>query len=154
MRSKLHGILGAGALVSIITFWVSTVVSELFLDTVNVVAVKNAILAGMWVLIPMMIATGGSGFSLASARRGRLIDVKARRMKGVAANGLLILLPCAWVLATWANVGRFDAAFVALQAVELVAGAVNITLLTLNMRDGLRLSGRLALKRTEGASPQ
>lgn len=33
--------------------------------------------------------------------------------------------------------------FYAVQAVELVAGATNITLLARNTRDGLRLSGRL-----------
>jgi len=29
------------------------------------------------------------------------------------------------------------------QAVELVAGAINLTLMFLNIRDGLRLTGRL-----------
>lgn len=44
------------------------------------------------------------------------------------------------MLASWANAGRFDRAFYALQGVELVAGAINITLLVLNMRDGSRLA--------------
>jgi len=57
-------------------------------------------------------------------------------------------LPSAYVLALWANAGRFDSAFYALQGVELVAGAINITLLVLNMRDGLRLTGRLSAKRS------
>lgn len=123
-------------------------VSELFLDTASVVAVKNAVLAGMWLLIPAMAATGGSGFSLARSRRGRLVETKGRRMKGVAANGLVVLLPSAWVLASWANAGRFDVAFYALQGVELVAGAINFTLLVLNMLDGLRLTGRLSPKQS------
>lgn len=148
MKSKLHGIFGAMALLCIATFWLSTVVSELFLTQASVVAVKNAVLTGMWLLIPAMAATGGSGFSLAKGRGGRLVDVKMRRMKGVAANGLLVLLPSAFVLASWANAGRFDGAFYALQGVELLAGAVNITLLLLNMRDGLRLTGRLSPKRS------
>lgn len=100
MKSKLHGIFGAVALLCIATFWLSTVVSELFLTQASVVAVKNAVLTGMWLLIPAMAATGGSGFSLAKGRGGRLVDVKMRRMKGVAANGLLVLLPSAFVLAT------------------------------------------------------
>jgi hypothetical protein len=154
MKSKLHGVAGALALLCIATFWISTVVSELFLDAASVVAVKNAVLTGMWVLIPAMAATGGSGFSLARTRRGRLIDTKGRRMKGVAANGLLVLLPSAFVLASWANAGRFDGAFYALQGVELVAGAVNIVLLVLNMRDGLRLTGRVSPKRSVPASPR
>jgi hypothetical protein len=33
--------------------------------------------------------------------------------------------------------------FYAVQALELVGGAANITLLSLNMRDGLRMKGRL-----------
>ena len=74
------------------------------------------------------------------------VDAKARRMKVAAANGVLVLLPSAYVLASWSNAGRFDGAFFALQGLELVAGAVNITLLVLNLRDGLRLGGRLSPK--------
>jgi len=144
MKSKLHGAFGAVALLCITTFWLSTVVSELFMDQASVAAVKNAILTGMWLLIPAMAATGGSGFALAKGRSGRLVSTKGQRMKIVAANGLLVLLPSAYVLASWANAGRFDGLFYALQGVELLAGAVNVSLLVLNMRDGLRLSGRLA----------
>jgi hypothetical protein len=144
VKSKLHGSFGAVALLCIVAFWASTVFSELFLGHAAVVAVKNGVLTGMWVLIPAMAATGGSGFSLARTRRGRLVEVKAGRMKVVAVNGLLVLLPSAWLLASMANAGRFDGAFYALQGLELAAGAVNITLLALNMRDGLRLGGRIA----------
>lgn len=154
MKSKLHGLFGAVALLCITSFWVSTLVSELLLGEASVVAVKNAVLAGMWVLIPLMAATGASGFSLARTRRGRLVDVKLRRMRGVAANGLLVLLPSAWVLASWANAGRLDGAFYTLQVVELLAGAINITLLALNMRDGLRLAGRLSPRRPAPTSPR
>lgn len=147
MKPKLHAFFGAVALLCIAAFWTSTVVSELFLEQASVVVVKNAILTAMWVLIPALAATGGSGFALARTRTGPLVAVKARRMKVMAANGLLVLLPSAWVLASWANAARFDTAFFALQGVELVAGAVNITLLILNMRDGLRLAARLAPQR-------
>jgi len=68
-------------------------------------------------------------------------------MKIVAANGLLVLLPSAFVLASWANAGRFDGLFYALQGMELLAGGVNLTLLILNMRDGLKLTGRLTRNR-------
>lgn len=142
MKSKLHGILGLVALLCILTFWLSTAVSELALDESSVVFVKNMVLAGMWVLIPALAATGGSGFALARSRRGPLVQAKQRRMKLAAANGLLILLPSAFMLARWANAGQLDGRFYALQAVELLAGAVNITLLALNLRDGLRMAGR------------
>ena len=153
MKSKLHAIFGSVALLCITTFWLSTVVSELLMDQASVAAVKNAVLNGMWLLIPSMAATGGSGSALAKGRGGRLVSVKCQRMKIVAANGLFVLLPSAFVLASWANAGRFDGVFYALQGVELLAGAVNISLLVLNMRDGLKLSGRLTSKRpVPGAS--
>ncbi len=143
MKSKLHAFAGVVALLCIGTFWISTLVSELFLSSQAVAAVKHGILRAMWLLIPAMAATGASGFALARQRRGRLVTVKARRMKIIAANGLLVLLPCAFVLADMADGGRFDGAFYALQGLELIAGATNLVLIGLNMRDGLRLGGHL-----------
>ncbi|QTD45098.1 hypothetical protein [Ottowia testudinis] len=143
MKSKLHGIAGAVALLCITTFWLATAVSELFMDLPSTVFVKNAVLTGMWLLIPAMVATGASGFSLAKGRGGGLVSVKGQRMRIVTTNGLLVLLPSAFVLASWANAGRFDGAFYALQGVELLAGGVNFSLLLQNMRDGLKLTGRL-----------
>jgi hypothetical protein len=147
MKRKLHGILGAVALLCITTFWLSTVVSELFMNQASIATVKSSILSGMWLLIPALAATGGSGFAIAKGRSGRLVSIKSQRMKIVAGNGLLVLLPSAFVLSSWATDGRFDSMFYALQGLELLAGAVNISLLVMNMRDGLRLSGYLKPKR-------
>ncbi len=60
-------------------------------------------------------------------------------MPVIAANGVLVLVPAALFLAAKARAGEFDAGFYAVQAVELAAGAVNIALLGLNMRDGMRM---------------
>lgn len=67
-------------------------------------------------------------------------------MKIIAANGLLVLLPCAFYLYGKAASGEMDTSFYALQALELVAGAINFSLMALNFRDGLKLSGRLRHK--------
>ncbi|WP_200342685.1 hypothetical protein [Rhodovibrio sodomensis] len=61
----------------------------------------------------------------------------------IALNGLVILVPGAPVLALWAQAGRFGGWFYGVQALELVAGAVNLVLMGRNLRDGLRLTGRL-----------
>jgi hypothetical protein len=63
-------------------------------------------------------------------------------MPFIAANGLLILVPAAIFLSVRAQAGLFDGAFYAVQAIELVAGAFNVTLIGLSIRDGLRLSRR------------
>jgi hypothetical protein len=98
---------------------------------------------GLWILIPAIAAAGGSGMFLSRSRKGRLVESKKKRMPFIAANGLLVLVPCAIVLNRWASAGSFDAIFYAVQAIELAAGAVNLTLMGLNVRDGLKMTGRL-----------
>jgi len=142
MMKIIHPVAGAIALLTIAIFWLSTVTSELFGSPIVVVAVKSAIPWGFAILIPALAAAGGSGFALAQGRRAGLAGAKIRRMPFVAANGILILIPSALFLAWKAKTGEFDALFYAVQALELTAGAANITLLGLNMRDGLKLAGR------------
>ncbi|HEU0200814.1 MAG TPA: hypothetical protein VFR86_10310 [Burkholderiaceae bacterium] len=98
---------------------------------------------GLLILIPAIAIAGGSGFFPSKSRRGRLVDVKKKRMPFIAANGLFVLLPCAIVLDRWAAAGSFDTPFYVAQVIELLAGAANLTLMRLNIRDGLRMSGRL-----------
>lgn len=153
----IHPIAGAVALLCVITFWLATIISELSGSSALVVAVKSAIPWGFLLLIPALAATGASGFKQAQGGRdgGRddLIDGKRGRMPFIAGNGLLILIPSALFLAGRARSGVFDCAFYLVQGLELLAGATNITLLALNMRDGLRLSGRLPGPSREETAP-
>jgi hypothetical protein len=91
------------------------------------------------ILVPALAATGGSGFTLARERSGALVERKRRRMAFIAANGLLVLVPSALFLSFKAQAGGLDDAFFGVQALELLAGAVNLVLLGLNLRDGRRL---------------
>lgn len=143
MPRILHPLAGLIALLTIATFWFSTAISELALSETAVIAVKTAIPWGFLLLVPALAATGGSGFFLSQGRRGGLIGAKLKRMPFIAANGLLILIPAALLLASKARAGEFDTIFYVVQTVELIAGATNIALLSLNMRDGLRMTGRL-----------
>jgi hypothetical protein len=138
-----HPVAGAIALLSIATFWLSTAISELFGSQALVILVKTSIPWGFLLLIPALMAAGGSGFALAKGRRAGIIGAKIKRMPLIAANGILILIPAALFLARKAKSGEFDTVFYTVQALELVAGATNITLLALNMRDGLKMKGRL-----------
>jgi len=147
LLKRIHLAAGLLAPLCIATFWLSTVLVELFGSPVAVAQVKSLVLSpGLWILIPALMATGASGALLVRGRQGRLVSAKQRRMPVMALNGLLVLLPCAWFLAQWAAAGQFDARFYAVQALELLAGAVNLVLMGLNMRDGLRLSGRLRVR--------
>ncbi len=143
MTKMIHPVAGVLAILTIATFWLSTALSELFASKATVIAVKTAIPWGFLLLIPALAAAGGSGFALAKGRRGGLVGAKLKRMPIIAANGVLVLIPSALFLASKARAAEFDVSFYAVQALELVAGAANITLLGLNMRDGLKLKGRL-----------
>ncbi|MFK4005165.1 hypothetical protein [Qipengyuania sp. NPDC077563] len=146
MKKLVHPIAGAIALLTIASFWLSTLISELSGSTEAVVAVKTAIPWGFLLLIPALAAVGGTGFSLTGGRAKGLAAPKLKRMPVIAGNGLLILVPSALFLAWKAGAGEFDAAFYGVQAIELVAGAANLVLLGLNMRDGLRMTGRLRVR--------
>lgn len=143
MSKVIHPLAGTLAILTIATFWVSTALSELLGSHETITAVKSAIPWGFLVLIPALVAAGGTGLASSMGRRTGLIGAKFNRMPFVAANGILVLIPSALFLAFKARAGEFDTAFYLVQALELAAGATNITLLSLNLRDGLRLTGRL-----------
>jgi len=143
MPKRAHLVAGILAPLCIATFFLSTLLVELFASHAAVAQLKSLIvMPGLWILVPLIMMTGGSGMVLSKFRKGRLVGAKKKRMPFIAANGLLVLVPCALVLDRWASAGDFGAAFYAVQGVELVAGAVNLALMGLNVRDGLRLAGR------------
>lgn len=142
MIQKLHAAAGALALLMIAGFWGATALTELVGDAHRITTVKTGILYGMVVVIPAMATAGITGAGLGRGMRLPAVAIKLNRMKVIAGNGILILLPSAVFLALRAQAGQFDIGFVIVQTLELLAGAVNITLLGLNMRDGLRLAAR------------
>lgn len=142
MLKTLHPIAGALALVTITSFWLSTVLTEVFAGAALVTLVKTTIPWGFLLLVPFLALAGFSGFRLAGKMRGPLVAAKRKRMPIIAANGIVVLIPCALYLSAKAQAGAFDASFYAVQALELVFGAINITLMVMNMRDGLRMTAK------------
>ena len=143
MKPVVHAISGVTAMLIIASFWISTLVSEVLLDYADVAIVKHAIAYGLFVLMPFMAVTGISGFALGKARFGNLLDRKKKRMAIVGINGLLVMIPAAIFLNWKAAAGEFDTLFYAVQAVELIVGAMQLTLMGMNFRDGRALSGKL-----------
>ena len=142
MLRRLHLAAGILGLSCIATFFLTTIFVELLGSHEAVAHLKPLIVTpGLWILIPALAATGGSGMFLAKSRGGRLVDAKKKRMPIIAANGLLVLVPCAIFLNRLVSAGEFDTTFYVVQAMELLAGATNLALMGLNARDGLRLAG-------------
>lgn len=144
-----HGGVGFFAMTVMTVFFVASLVSELSFDPAAILWVKTAVMYGLFVLIPLMIATVISGRMRVRGRTGRLIGSKTKRMIALLTIGLFVLTPSAVYLRYLAAAGDFGALFYVIQGVEWIAGATNIALMALNARDGLKLSGRLrvALKK-------
>lgn len=142
MKAMLHAIAGTLALMTVAAFLTSTLVAELLLEAADVVAVKTWIFYGVFALIPLMAATGGLGLSLANGRTDPLIDRKKTRMKRIAANGLLIMLPAAVFLSFKASAGEFDAIFYIVQILEIAGGFLQFSMLKRNFADGLTMMAK------------
>ncbi len=142
MKTKIHLTAAVIAILCIATFFTSSILVELLGTHESVAMVKHLIvMPGLFILIPAIAITGGTGFALSNNRKGRLIENKKKRMPFIAANGMLVLLPAAIFLNQWAASGLFDTRFYIVQGLELMAGAINLSLMAMNIRDGLRMSG-------------
>lgn len=136
---RVHALAGGLATATILTFLFATLAVEALGTATAVATVKTAIAWGLLLLVPVVAMAGASGFRLARGRLKGIIGRKAFRMKIIAANGILVLAPSALFLAWKARAAELDATFALVQALEIVAGLVNLTLLGLNLRDGLIL---------------
>jgi len=144
---RIHPIAATLATLLIALFFTSTVIVELIGKPELITTLKSLILYGVYLLIPASIGAGLSGFKMLKRVPTKgILATKAKRMKIIGANGLLILLPCAIALDYLATQGDFGSLFVTIQAIELIAGPVNLILMGLNMRDGLSLTKKRRAK--------
>lgn len=141
---KVHLISSLGATLVIALFFCATIIVELLGSHLEVARIKQLIvMPGLWVLVPLVASAGITGNLMTRGRRGRLLRTKKMRTAIIAVMGLLVLVPAALTLDWLASRGSFGGLFYAVQGLELLAGASNLTLMGLNIYDGLRLSGRM-----------
>jgi len=133
----LHAAAGAVGLATIATFMATTIAVEVLGDPATIAAAKRAIAWGLGLLLPALITAGVTGVRLSGGAKTGIAGRKLARMRVVAPNGVVVLVPAALFLAGKAAAGAFDEVFYAVQAVELIAGATNVVLLSLNFRDGM-----------------
>jgi hypothetical protein len=151
-RRTAHALAGTVAFATVLAFLLSTLAVELFGSAPAIAAVKAAIVKGLFLLVPALAIAGATGFASVGPHPKGPAATKLRRMKVIAPNGILILIPAAVFLNWKAQAGEFDLVFAIVQAVELAAGSLNLVLLGLNMRDGFRMTRRF--KRSPGPRPE
>ena len=148
MKHFIHAVAGAIAMTLIVIFWTSTLISEVALSLTVVAAVKQFIVYGLFILVPCLAITGGSGVALSQPGARGMVKRKKKRMAFAAINGLVLMIPLAVFLNIKAGRGEFDMVFYTAQVAELSVGIIQLVLLGLNFRDGMRMrKARLARSR-------
>ncbi|MPZ61400.1 MAG: hypothetical protein GEU93_08900 [Propionibacteriales bacterium] len=141
MIRRLHVAAALTAFLAILTFWLSTVSIELLGTESQIALIKEAIAFGLFLLVPALAVAGATGAYMGRGTTDQRILAKKHRMPFIAGNGILILVPAVIYLDRLASRGDFGTTFVTVQSIELVAGLVNLALMSLNIRDGMRLAG-------------
>ncbi|MDN5852596.1 MAG: hypothetical protein L0K86_07085 [Actinomycetia bacterium] len=145
--ARLHLVAALIGFAVILTFWLGSAIVELFGSHEAVMTVKQTIPWGLLLLVPALATTGATGYRMSRGTTDPTVRTKLRRMQAIAAIGLLVLVPCVLYLGAVADRGLFDRSFWTVQTIELVAGAANVALMSANLRDGLRLTGRITASR-------
>ena len=131
---RVHLAAAVGAVAVVVTFLVSSAVTELIGTAGTVHALRQGIVLGLPLLIACLATVALTGRRLGGKSRAPVVRRKRRRMQLIAAVGLVVLVPCAVVL-------NYQA-IPALEITELAAGGLNLALLVLNFRDGRALARR------------
>ena len=135
------------ALLTILTFFTSTVITEIFGSVEQIAALKEMIFFALPLMLIAMPLLGLSGKWLAGKSQAPLVLRKFKRMKLISLNGFLLIMLAASLYFTSRDL-RLDNTFYLLQGAELLLGGVNISLMILSIWDGMLLSGKLKKRNT------
>lgn len=153
MSRHLYLVAAVLAATLIALFLGATLTVALFGSEDTIARVRHLIaVPGLYLLVPALAVAGISGFLLSRTRHGGRVLARKFRMPFIAANAILVLVPCAILLDAWAAIGAFVPRFYLVQAIELAVGAANLALIALSVRDALRPSGPFTPQQKESAT--
>lgn len=146
---RVHLIATIIATITIATFFTISLIAELRGDESFIKSVKAFILYTLPVMVIAMPALKITGDKLAGKSKNPIVLKKMNRMKFVIVNGI-ILVSLAGFLYYRSHYQNIDGVFLTAQIAEFAFGLANLTLIILNARDGMQLSGRLAKRPSTG----
>ena len=132
---RIHLVATIIAVVTIATFFTISLIAEIRGDQVFIKAIKALIFFAM----PCLAITGNK---LAGKSKNALVEIKKKRMKFVMLNGI-ILVSLAIFLYYRSHFQSIDGVFLTFQIAEFVFGLTNLSMIILNARNGMQLSGKL-----------
>ena len=138
----IHIIATIVAMITISTFFIVSLRAEIIADEALIKATKTAILYGLPILLIVMPTLAISGKKLAGKSKSLLVLKKLKRMNWIMVNGIL-LISLAIYLYYRATYIAIDPIFLFAQITEFIFGIANLTLISLNVKSGLQLSGKM-----------
>ncbi|PPK87682.1 hypothetical protein CLV84_0632 [Neolewinella xylanilytica] len=141
----VHLIATIVAALTIATFFSLSLFAELKGDDGIIRSVKAFILYAMPIMILAMPTLKITGDKLAGKSKSPLVLAKVKRMKLILVNGIC-LVSLAIFLYYRSHYQSIDSVFLLAQIAEFIFGLANLTLIVLNARDGMQLSGKLQMK--------
>lgn len=148
---KAHFIAAITATLTIVTFFTLSLIAEIRGNEDFIRGVKAFILYALPVMILAMPILKLTGDKLAGKSKSPLIALKAKRMKFVLVNGMM-LISLAIFLYYRSHYQQIDDIFLIAQIAEFAFGLANLTLIALNAKDGFQLSGRTKCYKTKRLS--
>lgn len=138
---KFHLLATLIAIITISTFFISSLIAEIRGDVEFIKTVKTTIFYCLPIQLIVMPTLGITGKKLAGNSKSKVIIQKLKRSKQVMLNGILLLL-LATFLFYWSNYQKVDSLFLVIQLIEFFLGLFNLTLIILNVKAGMKLSGK------------
>lgn len=135
---RLHLVFAIWTMIWIVGLIGLTLGVELTGDAATIADAKRVALYAIVLLAPVMIALEQSGKRLAANSHEPFVRRKQRRLFALKVNGVCILIPSAIVLDRLSHAGQINTLFYAVKALLVLAASMNLILLALNFRDGLR----------------
>ncbi len=134
------------ATLTISLFFTTSLIAEIKGEETFIKSVKAFILYALPIMILAMPALKITGDKLAGKSKNPTVLAKAKRMKFVVINGVG-LISLAVFLYYRSHYQTIDNVFLIAQIVEFGLGITNLTLIILNAKNGMQLSGRLKAKK-------
>lgn len=138
----LHIIATALAVITIGSFFTLSLRAEIIADEALIKATKTGILYALPILLIVMPTLAITGKKLAGKSKSPIVLMKSKRMNLIMVNGIL-LVSLVIFLYYRSNFESIDTVFFYAQIAELFFGLSNLTLIGLNIKSGLQLSGKL-----------
>ena len=137
-----HIIATSIAVLTIGCFFSFSIIAEIVGNEEFIKHVKTGILYCLPVLVFVMPMLAITGKKLAGKSKSPIITTKLKRMKFVTFNGIILISLAVYLYFRAIN-NNIDGTFLCVQIIEILFGAINLTLLGLNIKAGMKLSGSI-----------